>query len=54
MSTYLANPGNADPDDALGYGYFVGTREPGPYDGFGEPVCPTMELAGGWWWLDYC
>ncbi|MEU1432435.1 hypothetical protein ABZ412_35750 [Nocardia sp. NPDC005746] len=33
------------PDDALGYGHFVGTPEPGPYDGFGEPVCPTMELA---------
>ncbi|QLY31759.1 hypothetical protein [Nocardia huaxiensis] len=42
------------PDDALGYGHFVGTPEPGPYDGFGEPVCPTMELADGWWWLDFC
>ncbi|MEU1432336.1 hypothetical protein ABZ412_35245 [Nocardia sp. NPDC005746] len=42
------------PDDALGYGHFVGTPEPGPYNGFGEPVCPTMELAGGWWWLDSC
>ncbi|MGK8491361.1 hypothetical protein [Nocardia asiatica] len=42
------------PDDALGYGHFVGTPEPGPYDGFGEPICPTMELAGGWWWLDFC
>lgn len=42
------------PDDAFGYGHFVGTPEPGPYDGFGEPVCPTMELSGGWWWLDYC
>ncbi|MFF2554455.1 hypothetical protein ACFVUS_25875 [Nocardia sp. NPDC058058] len=42
------------PDDAHGYGHFVGTPEPGPYDGFGEPLCPTMELAGGWWWLGFC
>ncbi|MFB7718816.1 hypothetical protein [Nocardia sp. NPDC056100] len=42
------------PDDAYGYGHFVGTPEPGPYDGFGEPICPTMELAGGWWWLGSC
>lgn len=42
------------PDDAFGYGHFVGTPEPGPYDGFGETICPTMELGGGWWWLDYC
>ncbi|MFB7718524.1 hypothetical protein [Nocardia sp. NPDC056100] len=42
------------PDDAFGYGHFVGTPEPGPYDGFGEPICPTMELGGGWWWLDFC
>ncbi|WP_342800182.1 hypothetical protein [Nocardia sp. No.11] len=42
------------PDDAHGYAHFVGTPEPGPYDGFGEPVCPTMELGGGWWWLDFC
>ncbi len=42
------------PDDALGYGHFVGTPEPGPYDGWGARICPTMELAGGWWWLGYC
>ncbi|MFE3103883.1 hypothetical protein ACFROC_02900 [Nocardia tengchongensis] len=37
-----------------GYGHFVGTPEPGPYNGFGIPLCPTMELAGGWWWLERC
>ncbi|MEU0540414.1 hypothetical protein ABZ319_11120 [Nocardia sp. NPDC005978] len=42
------------PDDAHGYGHFVGKPEPGPYNGFGEPICPTMELDGGWWWLDFC
>ncbi|WP_067714099.1 hypothetical protein [Nocardia yamanashiensis] len=42
------------PDDAFGYGHFIGKPDPGPYDGFGAQICPTMELAGGWWWLDYC
>lgn len=37
-----------------GYGHFVGTPEPGPYNGFAIPLCPTMELAGGWWWLERC
>ncbi|WP_157105836.1 hypothetical protein [Nocardia sienata] len=41
-------------EDTYGYGYFVGTPEPGPYNGFGTPVCPTMELTGGWWWLERC
>ncbi|WP_157534904.1 hypothetical protein [Nocardia inohanensis] len=42
------------PDDAEGYAHFVGTPEPGPYDGFGESICPTVELGGGWWWLGSC
>ncbi|MEV0297384.1 hypothetical protein [Nocardia sp. NPDC050710] len=42
------------PDGAIGYGHFTGTPESGPYDGFGDPICPTMELAGGWWWLERC
>ncbi|WP_157229016.1 hypothetical protein [Nocardia brevicatena] len=37
-----------------GYRHFAGTPEPGPYNGFGIPGCPTMELAGGWWWLERC
>lgn len=41
-------------EQSYGYGHFVGTPEPGPYNGFGIPVCPTMELAGGWWWLERC
>lgn len=41
-------------DNTYGYGHFVGTPEPGPYNGFGIPVCPTVELAGGWWWLERC
>lgn len=41
-------------EHTYGYGHFVGTPEPGPYNAFGIPVCPTMELAGGWWWLEPC
>ncbi|MEV0367998.1 hypothetical protein [Nocardia fusca] len=41
-------------EDTYGYGHFVGTPESGPYNGFGTSVCPTMELAGGWWWLERC
>ncbi|MET8800634.1 hypothetical protein ABZV91_30125 [Nocardia sp. NPDC004568] len=41
-------------EDTYGYGHFVGTPEPGPYNGFGTPVWPTMELTGGWWWLERC
>ncbi|MFE3054811.1 hypothetical protein [Nocardia sp. NPDC059239] len=41
-------------EDTYGYGHFVGTPEPRPYNGFGIPLCPTMELAGGWWWLERC
>ncbi|MFI5536406.1 hypothetical protein ACIA5H_08450 [Nocardia sp. NPDC051900] len=42
------------PDGAVGYGHFTGTPGAGPYDGFGDPICPTTELAGGWWWLTPC
>ncbi|MGW6421110.1 hypothetical protein ACWF82_00390 [Nocardia sp. NPDC055053] len=42
------------PDGATGYGHFIGRPDPGPYDGFGDAICPTMELAGGWWWLSGC
>ncbi|GGL17490.1 hypothetical protein GCM10011588_35260 [Nocardia jinanensis] len=41
-------------DHTYGYGHFVGTPEPGPYNSVGIPVCPTMELAGGWWWIERC
>ncbi|WP_328393305.1 hypothetical protein [Nocardia sp. NBC_00416] len=41
-------------EDTYGYGHFVGTPEPGPYNGFGIPLCPSMELTGGWWWLERC
>ncbi|WP_039827733.1 hypothetical protein [Nocardia testacea] len=41
-------------EDTYGYGHFAGPPEPGPYNGFGTPVCPTMELTGGWWWLERC
>lgn len=43
------------PDDAVGYGHFTGTPEPGKsYDGFGMEICPTFELSDGWWWLEAC
>jgi hypothetical protein len=29
-------------EGTYGYGHFAGTPEPGPYNGFGIPVCPTM------------
>lgn len=35
------------PDGAAGYGHFIGPPDPGPYDRFGDSICPTMELAGG-------
>lgn len=22
--------------------------------GFGDPICPKIELSGGWWWLGGC
>lgn len=43
------------PDGAAGYGHFARTPSPGmAYDGFGDRICPTMELADGWWWLGFC
>ncbi|WP_040841560.1 hypothetical protein [Nocardia brevicatena] len=42
------------PDGAAGYGHFTGKPDPGPYDGFGDDICPTLELDGGWWWLGPC
>ncbi|MFI6395871.1 hypothetical protein ACIBHY_24810 [Nonomuraea sp. NPDC050547] len=42
------------PDDAVGYGHFTGRPEAGPYNGFGASLCPSFELAGGWWWLGRC
>ncbi|MFF0547046.1 hypothetical protein ACFYTF_29830 [Nocardia thailandica] len=42
------------PDGATGYGYFTGAPGPGPFDGFGDPICPRVELADGWWWLGGC
>lgn len=42
------------PDGATGYAHFRGSPGPGPYDGFGDPICPTAELSAGWWWLGGC
>ncbi|WP_342800329.1 hypothetical protein [Nocardia sp. No.11] len=42
------------PDGATGYAHFRGAPGPGPYDGFGDPICPKIELSGGWWWLGGC
>ncbi|MGW6620736.1 hypothetical protein ACWF99_05845 [Nocardia sp. NPDC055002] len=42
------------PDGAVGYAHFTESPGPEPYDGFGDPICPTMELGGGWWWLGGC
>ncbi|GAD85993.1 hypothetical protein NCAST_32_04800 [Nocardia asteroides NBRC 15531] len=42
------------PDGATGYGYFTDAPSAGPYDGFGDPICPRIELPGGWWWLGGC
>ncbi|WP_446221435.1 hypothetical protein ACTWPB_15840 [Nocardia sp. IBHARD005] len=42
------------PDGATGYAHFAGRPGAGPYDGFGDPICPRTELAGGWWWLGPC
>ncbi|MEV4172285.1 hypothetical protein [Nonomuraea sp. NPDC049709] len=41
------------PDDAVGYAHFTGAPR-GAYDGFGMRICPSFELADGWWWLDAC
>ncbi|MEV0389596.1 hypothetical protein [Nonomuraea sp. NPDC050643] len=41
------------PDDAVGYAHFTGPPG-GSYDGFGLRICPRLELADGWWWLDAC
>lgn len=42
------------PDGATGYGHFTGPPGSGPYDGFGDPICPRFPLSGGWWWLGAC
>ncbi|MFI6572403.1 hypothetical protein [Nocardia fluminea] len=42
------------PDGAVGYAHFTEAPGPEPYNGFGDPICPTMELGGGWWWLGGC
>jgi hypothetical protein len=40
------------PDDAVGFGHFVGAPENGTYDGYGMLVCPIFHVGGGWWWMD--
>ncbi|MEV6061059.1 hypothetical protein AB0L62_13755 [Nocardia asteroides] len=42
------------PDGATGYAHFTEPPGDGPYEGFGDPICPRVELSGGWWWLGAC
>jgi hypothetical protein len=40
------------PDDAVGYGHFVGQPVLQTYNGYGMPICPVFPVGGGWWWMD--